>query len=148
MYFPPLTPPSLVQEDQGVWAPADHQRVISKLNVGLGILYYREKTIQLEPLPETMLDDAKASPVPDLSLIDNSTDETPIIIEICKAKGQKDDIQKVVQLIDSDLYGIREGFIYNYKTQHWFRYRFGDGGLTTESSFSEILQLDLNQYLV
>lgn len=147
MYFPPLTTPSLVHEDQGVWAPADHQRVIAKLTIGLGVLYHREKSISLEPLPETMLDDAKASMVPDLSLVDNATDQTPIIIEVCKSKGQKDDIQKVVQLIDNDLYGILEGFIYNYKTQQWFRYRKGDGGLITETSFSDVLQLDLNQFL-
>jgi Uma2 family endonuclease len=147
MYFPPSTLPSLAHEDQGVWAPADHQRIISKLTIGLGIRYYHQKTIQLEPLPETMLDDAKASPVPDLSLVDNNTDETPIIIEVCKSKGQKDDMKKVVQLIDNDLYGIREGFVYNYKTKQWFRYCFGDGGLPTESSFSELLQLDLNTFL-
>ena len=46
-----------------------------------------------------------------------------------------------------DLYGIREGFMYNYKTHQWLRYRFGDGGLPTESSFSEILNLDLNTSL-
>lgn len=147
MYFPPLTPPSLVHEDLGVWAPADHQRVIAKLTTGLGILFYHEKRIRLEPLPETMLDEGKASLVPDLSLCDNESDQTPIIIEVCHTKGQKDDIQKVIHLIDNDLYGIREGFIYNYKTQQWLRYRFGDGGLTTESSFSEILQLDLNAFL-
>jgi hypothetical protein len=147
MYFPPLTPPSLVHEDQGVWAPPDHQRIIALLTMGLGVLYHRQKSILLEPLPKTMLDDAKASLVPDLSLVDNEKDETPIIIEICKNKGQKDDLQKVIQLIDNDLYGIREGFVYNYKAHQWYRYRFGDGGLTTESSFSEILQLDLNQFL-
>lgn len=143
MYFPATNPLSLVNEDLGVWAPADHQRIISKLTVGLGVLFYRENSISLEPL----LDDAKASLVPDLSLIDNDRDQTPIIIEVCKTKGQKDDIQKVIQLIDNDLYGIREGFIYNYKTHQWLRYCFGDGGLTTESSYSEILQLDLNAFL-
>ena len=147
MYFPKTNPLSLVNEDLGVWAPADHQRVIARLTMALGVLFYREKRIHLEPLPETMLDDAKASLVPDLSLVDNDHDQTPIIIEICKTKGQKDDIQKVIQLIDNDLYGIREGFVYNYKTHQWLRYRFGDGGLTTESSVSEILQLDLNQFL-
>ncbi|SOD89211.1 PDDEXK family nuclease [Spirosoma fluviale] len=147
MYFPSVSGPSVVGEDLGVWAPADHQRIIAKLTVGLGVLYYREKTVRLEPLPETMLDDAKASLVPDLSLVDNSADETPIIIEVCKTKGQKDDVQKVIQLVDNNLYGIREGFVYNYKTQQWLRYRFGDGGLTTESSFSELLNLDLNDFL-
>ncbi len=148
MYFPTINPLSLVNEDLGVWAPVDHQRVIAKLTTGLGMLFYHEKRIHLEPLPETMLDDAKASLVPDLSLIDNEVDQTPIIIEVCKTKGQKDDIQKVIQLIDNDIYGIREGFIYNYKTQQWYRYRFGDGGLTTESSFSEVLNLDLNSFLL
>lgn len=148
MYFPPLVSPSLAQEDQGVWAPVDHQRVISRLTIELGVLYHHKKTIPLEPLPETMLDEGKASPVPDLSLVDTTTDVTPIIIEVCKTTGQKGDSQKVVELIDDDLYGIREGFVYNYKTQQWFRYRFGDGGLLTESSFSEILNLDLNQFLL
>jgi len=147
MYFPAVNDPFVVGEDQGVWAPIEHQRIISKLNVGLGILYYREKTIRLEPLPETMLDDAKASPVPDLSLVDNDSNETPIIIEVCKTTGLKGDLRKVIQLIDDDLYGIREGFIYDYRAEKWLRYRFGDGGLTTESSFSEILQLDLNSFL-
>lgn len=146
MYFP-VTNPLLVHEDQGVWAPADHQRVIAKLTTHLGKLYYIDRAIQLEPLPETMLDDAKASLVPDLSLVDNATDQTPIIIEVCKSRGQKDDVQKVVRLIDEDLYGILEGFIYNYKTNVWFRYKKGDGGLTTESSFSDILTLDLNSFL-
>ncbi|MCX6214311.1 hypothetical protein [Spirosoma sp.] len=147
MYFPSAGGPSVVGEDLGVWAPADHQRIIAKLTVGLGVLYYREKAIHLEPLPETMLDDAKASLVPDLSLVDNESSETPIIIEICKTAGLKGDLRKVIELIDDGIYGIREGFIYNYHTCKWLRYRFGDGGLTTESSFSEILNLDLNSFL-
>ncbi|WP_461148720.1 hypothetical protein [Spirosoma pulveris] len=148
MYFPSVSGPSVVGEDFGVWAPADHQRIIAKLTVGLGVLYYREKAIHLEPLPETMLDDAKASLVPDLSLVNNVLSETPIIIEVCKTAGLKGDLRKVIQLIDDDLYGIREGFIYDYHTSKWLSYRFGDGGLTTESSFSEILNLDMNDFLL
>lgn len=147
MYFPVVNDPFVIGEDQGVWAPADHQRVIAKLTTGLGILFYHEKRIQLEPLPETMLDEGKASQVPDVSLRDNRTDLTPIIIEVCHTNGLKMDTEKVIQLIDNDWYGIREGFIYNYKTHQWYRYLFGDGGLTTESSFSDILQLDLNAFL-
>lgn len=115
--------------------------------MGLGVLYYREKRIRLEPLPETMLDEAKVSQVPDVLLRDPETDETLVIIEICKTTGQTGDLRKVIQLIDEGIYGIREGFVYNYKTQHWLRYRLGDGGQTTESSFSEVLNLDLNQFL-
>jgi Uma2 family endonuclease len=148
MYFPSTTQPLVVNEDFGVWAPIDHQRVIAMLTVGLGVLYYREKSIRLEPLPETMLDEAKVSQVPDLLLRDNETDETPVIIEVCKTTGLKADLQKVIQLIDDDLYGIQEGFVYNYKTQQWLRYRKGDGGQATESSFSDVLALDLGQFVV
>lgn len=148
MYFPAVNDPFVVGEDQGIWAPADHQRIIAKLTTGLGVLFYREKAIHLEPLPETMLDDAKASLVPDLSLLDNESKETPIIIEVCKTAGLKGDLRKLIQLIDDDIYGIREGFVYNYHTSKWLRYRFGDGGLTTESSFTDILNLDLNDFLL
>lgn len=147
MYFPATTESSLVHEDLGVWAPIDHQRVIAKLTTGLGVLYYREKSIPLEPLPETMLDEGKVSPVPDVLLRDNQTEQTPIIIEVCHTNGLKGDLRKVIQLIDEDLYGIREGFVYNYRTGKWLRYCFGDGGLTTESSFSDLLSLDLSPFL-
>ncbi len=147
MYFPAATESSLIHEDQGVWAPIDHQRVISLLNIGLGVMYHREQSITLEPLPETMLDEGKASPVPDILLRDNQTAQTPIIIEVCHTNGLKGDLRKVIQLIDEDLYGIREGFIHDYRTGHWLRYAFGDGSVTSESSFSEILNLDLNQFL-
>ncbi len=147
MYFPPLTPPSLVHGDQDVWAPVSHQRIIAKLTTGLGVLFYHQKAISLEPLPATMLDEGKASQVPDVLLRDNQTDQTPIIIEVCHTNGLKGDLQKVTQLIDEDLYGILEGFIYNYKTNVWLRYKKGDSGLSTESSFSDVLQLDLNQFI-
>jgi len=147
MYFP-VASPSLVNEDFDVWAPIDHQRVISLLTTGLGVLYYHRKIISLEPLPETMLDEGKVSPVPDVLLRNNETDETPIIIEVCQTTGQKGDLQKVIQLIDEDLYGIHEGFVYNYKTQRWLRYRKGDGGQATESSVSEVLNLDLSALLM
>ncbi|GAB3641507.1 hypothetical protein [Spirosoma arcticum] len=135
MYFPSATQPPSVGEDQGIWAPIDHQRVISLLTIGLDVLYYREKSISLEPLPDVLLRD-------------NETDETPVIIEVCKTTGLKSDLQNVIQLIDGDLYGIREGFIYNYKTSKWLRYHFGDGGLTPPTSFSDVLDLDLNAFLL
>ncbi|GAB2586850.1 hypothetical protein [Spirosoma areae] len=147
MYFPAATEPSLFNEDFGVWAPIEHQRVISLLTMGLGVLYHREKSIPLEPLPETMLDEGKASQVPDVSLRDNQAAQTPVIIEVCHTNGLKGDLRKVIQLIEEDVYGILEGFVYDYRTGKWLRYRFGDGGLPTESSFSEVLHLDLNQFL-
>ncbi|MFD2571032.1 hypothetical protein ACFSUS_10335 [Spirosoma soli] len=126
--------------------PRIHQRVIAQLISGLSPLYHNA-VIKLEPLPETMLDEGRISQVPDVSLYNNETDQTPIVIEICHTNGMKDDVLKVIELIDADRYGIREGFIYNYKTQQWLRYRFGDNGVTEALSYSEILSLDLNQFL-
>ena len=137
----------LFQDDQAVYGPWDHQRVISKLNGQLANLYYNQKSISLEPLPEAMLNEGEASPVPDVILVDSETSTIPIIIEICHSQGLKKDLQKVIGLVEDDYYGIREGFVYNYKTGSWFRYRFGDGGVATESSYSEILKLDLDTFL-
>ena len=68
--------PTFAHDDVGVYGPKAHQRVISKLNSGLGPLYYSEGKLTLEPLPETMLNDGEASrsdgpPAPDLILYDN-----------------------------------------------------------------------------
>lgn len=136
-----------VYDGQAVYGPRDHQRVISKLTSRLGRLYYDQQAIWLEPLPETMLDEGQASPTPDLILSDNDTDQTPIIIEVCHTKGPKHDCNKVIRLVDADEYGIQEAFVYNYKTGQWLRYSKGDGGLMTETSFSNILKLDLNNMI-
>lgn len=135
------------EDDMGVNAPMDHQRVISKLTVGLGKLFYYDKRIALEPLPETMLDEGRTSPTPDLVLYDRNRDHIPIIIEICHTRGLKGDLQKVVSLIEDYPYDILEGFVYNYRTGQWFRYRKGDDSMATETAFSELLQLDLNSFL-
>ena len=133
--------------DHGVNAPMDHQRIISRLNVGLGILYYRERSIPYEPLPETMIDEGQSSPTPDLVLYDPVTELMPIIIEVCHVRGQQNDLKKVISLIEDSEYGVIEGFVYNYRTYEWLRYRKGDGGVATATSFSDLLQLDLGQFL-
>jgi Uma2 family endonuclease len=142
MYVPSLTNPPTVQEDQGVWAPRIHQRIIGRLTARLTVLFEQLKIV-LEPLPETMLDESKASPVPDISLYDKEANQTPVIIEVCHTDGLKADLRKVIQLIDSDLYGIREGFVYDYRTGQWLRYRIGETGLATNTSQSDVLGLDL-----
>jgi len=136
-----------VAEDMIVYGPKAHQRVISKLNSGLGPLYYERRKLHLEPLPETMLNEGEASPVPDLILYDNETRETPIIIEICHTDGLRKDLRKVINLVDEDNYGIREAFVYDYIALKWYRYQKGDGGLTESSSYSELLSMDLNAFL-
>ena len=81
-------------------------------------------------------------PTPDVILYDYTTEESPVIIGVTHTKGAKADLKKVIDLIDDDLYGIQEGFVYTYKTQQWFR--FGDGGLPTKSSFPGVLKLDFH----
>jgi hypothetical protein len=139
MYDIQSTPPRLVHEDDGTNSPLDHQRVISRLTFGLGVLYYDRKTIRLEPLPETPLDEGPGHPVPDLILFDAEAQQTRIIIEVCTFRGAKADVRKVIRLIEDEDYGILEGFVYNYRTLEWFRYRKGDGGLATNSAISEVL---------
>ena len=43
--------------------------------------------------------------------------------------------------MEEDDYGILEGFVYNYKTEKWLRYRKGDGGQAIESSFPRCYRL-------
>ncbi|QDK77956.1 hypothetical protein EXU85_04865 [Spirosoma sp. KCTC 42546] len=146
-YTNPVSLKNLVLEDEmGVNAPIIHQSVIARLTAGLYPLY-RSGQISFEPLPETMLTEGYSTPVPDLLLYDHSSEQAKVIVEVCQNTGLKHDIGKIIRLIDSAEFGIQEGFVFNYKTQQWYRYRFGDGGLTTESSFSDILQLDLNTFL-
>ncbi len=101
----------------------------------------------LEPLPETMLDEDKASPTPDLILYDNQTEQTPIIVEVCRTPKLKQDQQKVAFLIDDASFGICEGFVYDYKLRQWHQYRLGIGWLTESESFSDVLGLDLDAFL-
>jgi hypothetical protein len=84
MYNPIATNAPFVNDDMSVYGPKAHQRIISKLNSGLGPLYYHQRTLRLEPLPETMLNEGEASrndgpPVPDLILYDNENRMTPAI---------------------------------------------------------------------
>lgn len=131
--------------DMGVNAPVYHQRTIAYLTTGL-LNAYRAGQCPYEPLPEMMVGEY-SSPTPDLVLYDNVTETTKVIIEVCQTRGAKADLSKVIQLIDGELYAIEEGFVYNYKTFQWLRYRKGDEGQATESSYSDVLNLDLNTYL-
>lgn len=120
-----------------------HQLVISKLTTELGLLFYHEKAISLVPLPETPLNEGPGHAVPDLILYDQVAEETKVIIEVCQTNGQRNDLRNIIHLIDDNDYGILEGFVYNYRTNKWLRYRKGDGGAATESAVSEVMGIDL-----
>ena len=142
MYETGYNSPFLVNDD-GTDSPYEHHRVISKLTVELGVLFYHKRLIQLIPLPETPLAEGPGYPVPDVILFDEVAEETKVVIEVCQTNGQRNDLRKVVRLIEEDDYGVLEGFVFNYKTREWLRYRKGDGGLATASSFSELMGVDL-----
>lgn len=127
----------------GTNAPKPHQRVIARLTAELFYLYYKKKTISLEPLPETMLNEGQTSPTPDIILFDNNLDETPVIIEVNHSSGIKSDRIKVQKLIDEGYYGIEEGFVYDYKRNKWHKYKRGVGDITDNPSFCEAINLDL-----
>lgn len=148
MAYSELTHPPTFVYDDGVNAPLKHQQVISQLHVELGILYYKQRSIPYEPLPETMLAEGYGNPVPDVILYDHKYEQTRVIIEVCQTSGQNNDLDKVIRLIEQAKYGILEGFVYNYKTGQWLRYRKGDAGEATESSFSEVLNVDLGPFIV
>jgi Uma2 family endonuclease len=126
----------------GANSPKDHQRIISRLIIGLGNLY-SIGSLKLEPFPETPLNEGEPSPVPDVSLFDNILFETPVIIEVNHAGGIKSDLKKIQALIDEENYGIVEGFIFDYKRKQWHKYKRGEGIITESPSFCEIINLDL-----
>ncbi|MVM39802.1 hypothetical protein GO730_22965 [Spirosoma sp. HMF3257] len=146
MYEQKYNPPFLVHDD-GTNSPLDHQLVISKLTCELGLLYYHKQAISLIPLPETPLNEGPGHAVPDVVLYDLAAEDTKIIIEVCQTNGQRNDLRKIINLIEDNDYGILEGFVYNYKTHEWLRYRKGDGGAASASSFSEVMGVDLGPML-
>ncbi|GAB3952930.1 hypothetical protein GCM10028805_35720 [Spirosoma harenae] len=146
MYNHTYNSPFLAHDD-GTNSPLEHQFIISRLTVELGILCYHKRQISLLPLPETPLNEGPGHAVPDVILYDNVAEETKIVIEVCQNNGQRNDLKKIIRLIEDDDYGILEGFVYNYKTHEWLRYRKGDGGVATNSSFSEVMGVDLGPML-
>jgi hypothetical protein len=126
----------------GINAPWTHQRIIAKLTIGLGTMFYGG-IIHLEPLPETMLDEDKTSPVPDILLHDNILEQTKVIIEITRTKSVTADYKKVKKLILEEDYGIEEGFVYDYKLNIWHKYKLGVGDIIDKPSFCEAINLDL-----
>ncbi len=151
MYETQYRSPFLVHDDE-TNSTIEHQRVISKLTVELGVLYYHKRTMPFIPLPETPLAKGPEYPVPDIMLFDEKTEQTRIIIEVCNNRSANSDLRKVIRLIEEDDYGILEGFVYNYKTREWLRYRKGDGavqrsGAATTSSFSEVMGVEMGGFV-
>lgn len=127
----------------GINAPKEHQAIITQLIHGLADLYIKDKT-NLFPYPETMIDEGQTSPAPDILLYDHHQDRTVALIEVTHSSGVKKDCAKVLSLLRD--YDVQEGFVYDYKKNTWYQLDKLSGE-TTESSFSQVLQLDLNKFL-
>lgn len=129
----------------GTNSPKEHQAVITRLIHGLAELYLKDKT-HLFPYPETMIDESQTSPAPDIILYDHRQEKTIVIIEITHSVGVKKDSVKV-QALMSD-YDVQEGFVYDYKKDHWFKFERNDQGFDTkESSLCNSLNLELASFL-
>lgn len=126
-------------------APKAHQRIIGLLITGLGNLYYREEKISYEPFVETMIDEGKTSPTPDVLLYDHANKRNVVIIEISTNTGAKKDYEKVIELVND--YEVSEGFVYNYDENSWLKYQFGVGEISQNPSFCEAIGCDLKEFL-
>lgn len=124
--------------------PRQHQAIITKLIYGLTELYVQGKS-KLFPYPETMIDESQTSPVPDVMLVDTTTDLTKVVIEITHTQGVKKDLQKLISLMKD--YEVEEGFVYDHKLKVWHKYRLSENKLEKENAFSTVLQRDLNLLL-
>lgn len=129
----------------GVNAPKPHQRVIGKLMTALGQLFYREGKIPYEPFTETMIDEGKTSPTPDILLFDNRLSQNKVIIEVSTTAGARKDFEKLVELIHD--YDVPEGFVYNYIDKTWRKYVLQQGEVIDHPSFCTIIGYDLNEFL-
>jgi hypothetical protein len=53
-----------------------------------------------------MLTEGYASPVPGVTLYDHPAEQTRVIIDVCQTNGQKNDVKKVVWLIEENEHEI------------------------------------------
>jgi hypothetical protein len=125
-------------------APLAHQRIIRLLSGELHLLY-KTGRIQLEPFPETMIDQSQTSPTPDVLLFDNDRLQHLVIIEVSGRQGAKKDFRKVISLMQD--YDVPEGFVYDYQSDLWFKHKLGVGDILEQPSFCETIGYDLNDFL-
>jgi len=122
----------------------EHQRVIVKLISALYRLY-EDKLISCEPLTEVMIDEAHTSHVTELLLFDPEAEKNVVIIEVTVTAAENKDFKQVSALVDK--YDIAEGFVYNYITKQWRKYKMGIGEITENPSFCDSIGYDLNDFL-
>jgi Uma2 family endonuclease len=128
----------------GVNAPHAHQRVIRRLAQGLGLLFDSGQ-INLEPLPEAMIDEGETSATPDIILFNNATRKSVVIIEVAAA-GVKKDLRKIMELMD-EYEEVKEGFVYDYRDNRWRKCKSYEGEILENPSFCDTIGYDLNEFV-
>lgn len=123
-------------------APRIHQEIIAKLVYGV-TLFLKNGEISLFLYPETMIDESKTSPVPDVMLVNRENDLAQAIIEITHTQGFRKDVQKVRYLMQE--YNVPEGFVYDYKLKNWQSISSKNNA---SQLFCEALNYDLNNFLI
>jgi hypothetical protein len=138
----------VTEVEMGHLATVHHQRAIKKIVFGLERLY-QSGQIHLEPLPETDIDPGNPeSKCPDIILQDNQQSTVPIIIEIATNRGAKTDFLKMQRLIENTAYGIEEGFVLNFETGSWLKYAKNQGVVEHTPAWSDVLGLNLSEFMV
>ena len=128
----------------GTNAPKEHQRIIVQLTHGLYDLYLKGH-VKYEPLPETMIDESKTSATPDVLLFDSVSEKNVMFVEVTIPVSENFDFRKAIEVAEK--YQIPEGFVYNYKTHNWRKYKLGEGEITENPSFCDSIGYDLNEFL-
>jgi hypothetical protein len=126
----------------GYKANREHQRTIGRITSALYALY-KQGLLGLEPFSETNLNESEPSPVPDISLFDEKSCTTPVIIEVNDTTGIRNDLLRIKTVLNTTDFGVIEGFVYDFKRNEWHKYHRDKGDITDQPSFCEAINLDL-----
>lgn len=124
----------------GINAPREHQRIIRNLIFNLTNQLLHQS---YDALPDSSMDaDDHFSKCPDVLIEHDVNGSIPVIIEVTGKGGVKKDKKEIAELFlenEEQLYGLLEGFVFDYDTNKWHKIT-----AETESSYSDSLQIDLS----
>ena len=128
-------------------APSNQQALIRDLT---NVLH--QYSDNFDALPEANInDDDPLTLIPDVLVIDAESDDFLMCVEITNKRGLKETIKKVEEIVEAQ--ELEESFVIHYKKVgkkeyeivEW--YRITDEGIEKGNSFSEIMEVDLDELL-
>ncbi len=126
----------------GFKANREHQRTLGRIATALH-WHYKQGAFRLEPFSETNLNESEPSPVPDISLFDEESYTTPVIIEVNDTSGVRNDLLRIRTVLHTTDFGVVEGFVYDFARNEWHKYHRDKGDITENPAFCEAINLDL-----